>query len=113
MTDREHVEQHLKEQAAHHAEKAKQIRKRAASHEALAKSHAANQETAQHFRDLASCDKAEAAEHESQQASFEAKREQLAAGSGATVFDSHEDSTRDMQDNATSDFLKRCGVLQD
>ena len=91
-----HLTDHLGKSAQHHATCS-------ALHEKLHKSHSAIADAVEDptvgacHRDLAGHHKKLAAAHTERQQDFQALREELAAGSGADVLDSHEDETRDMQ----------------
>jgi hypothetical protein len=75
----------------HHDALAKCHRKMAKAHSAIA-DNTADQTVALHHRDLAKAHGATAESHDEMREHFEARREALANGSGATVVDAHQNS---------------------
>jgi hypothetical protein len=111
MTVKEHLDSHLKKSSVHHDAMARANRRLAECHKAAANAHE-NQTIASAHRELSEHHESVAKAHQARQEDFEALREQLAAGSGAEVFDSREGETRNMQHAAGRDgFLKRVGLL--
>jgi hypothetical protein len=112
MKIKEILDGHLKKSSAHHDALAKCNHKLAECHKAAADVHE-NQTIALAHRDLSDHHSNIAKAHEARQADFEALREHLAEASDATVLDSHEGETRDMQHAAAAGrdgFLKRMGL---
>jgi hypothetical protein len=112
MTVKELADEHLKKSTAHHDALAQHHARISKCHKDAASAHS-DQTVAQAHRDLSKCHSDLSKAHEMRQGDFENLRERLAEASDATVLDSHESETRDMQNSTTSGFLKRCGVLQD
>ncbi len=103
------LSEHFRKKAEHHKARAGWHLESARLHKGHAEHHDASDAVhAQFHRDKADLHKAAAVHHSKIQEHYEAERENLAAGSGATVLDNHEDSTRDMHDvGGADDLLKR------
>ena len=103
------LSEHFRKKGEHHKARAEWHMQSAHLHKAHAEHHDATDPVhAQFHRDKADLHKAAAVHHSKIQEHYEAAREKLAAGSGATVLDNHEDATRDMHDaGGADDLLKR------
>jgi hypothetical protein len=108
------LSEHFRKKAEHHKERVDQHMDWARLNKTRAEHHDATDPLqAQFHRDEADLHKAAAVTHSKMQRHYEAQREQLAAGSGADVFDSRESSSRELQDIGKTNFRKACGLLED
>jgi len=110
MGMREVAMAHCAKCAGHHDALAKSNRKMAKSHSAIA-DNTTHKTIALHHQDLAKAHGAIAESHDEMREHFEARREQLANGSGADVVDSHADAGDVLMHSAAANLLDADGRI--
>lgn len=110
MGMREVAMDHCTKCASHHDSLAKTFRKLSKTHSKIADA-TKDPSLAEHHRDLSKSHAAVAEVHDDAREHFEARREQLANGSGADVVDSHESAGDPLMHAAAANLLDPDGRL--